>query len=36
VILKQIMKPKLIFMFASIVSISIVIVGYLFNLLFGR
>jgi len=36
VILKQIMKPKLIFMFAGIVSISIVIAGYLFNLLFGR
>lgn len=36
VILKQIMKPKLIFIFASIVSISIMIVGYLFNFLFGR
>jgi uncharacterized membrane protein YraQ (UPF0718 family) len=30
------MKPKLILMFAGIVSISIVIAGYLFNLLFGR
>jgi len=30
------MKPRLIFMFAGIVSVSIVIAGYLFNLLFGR
>jgi hypothetical protein len=36
VILKQIMKPKLIIIFASIVSISIMIVGYLFNFLFGK
>jgi hypothetical protein len=33
-ILKQVMKPKLIAMFVGIVSTSIVIAGYLFNLLF--
>ncbi len=34
-ILKQVMKPKLIVIFASIVSISIIIAGYIFNILFG-
>ncbi|WP_340691161.1 permease [Hydrogenobacter thermophilus] len=33
-ILKQVMKPKLIAMFAIIVATSIVMAGYLFNLLF--
>jgi hypothetical protein len=36
VILKQIMKPKLIAIFAGIVSVSIIIAGYLFNIIFGR
>jgi hypothetical protein len=35
VILKQIMKSKLIAIFAGIVSVSIIIAGYLFNIIFG-
>jgi uncharacterized membrane protein YraQ (UPF0718 family) len=30
------MKPKLIAIFAGIVSVSIIIAGYLFNIIFGR
>lgn len=33
-ILKQVMKPKLIAIFASIVGLSIIVAGYLFNLIF--
>ena len=36
VILKQIMKPKLIAVFAFIVAVSIIVAGYLFNFIFGR
>ena len=35
VILKQIMNPKLVDIFAGIVSVSIIIAGYLLNIIFG-
>jgi hypothetical protein len=35
-ILKKVMKPKLIAIFASIVGIGIIFTGYLFNLVLGK
>ncbi|MFN3814292.1 MAG: permease, partial [Aquificaceae bacterium] len=34
IILKQIMKPRLIAMFATIVGVSIIVAGYLINFFF--
>jgi hypothetical protein len=35
-ILKKVMKPKLILIFASIVATGIIFTGYLFNIILGK